>query len=58
MTRTRALAFSVIPFAVLLAALVVRPARWDGIHVAELGLTMFGFGLWAIARAQLAMHFR
>jgi protein-S-isoprenylcysteine O-methyltransferase Ste14 len=56
-TRTRALAFTVFPFVVLLAALVVRPARWDGIHVAALGLTMFGFGLWAIARAQLGDSF-
>ena len=57
MTRRRALAFTVIPLVVFLAALAVRPAQWDAIRVTELVLTICGFGLWAIARAQLGDSF-
>ena len=58
MTRIRALVFAVIPLGAFLAALVMRrPVHWDAIDVAELGLTIVGFGLWAIARAQLGDSF-
>jgi protein-S-isoprenylcysteine O-methyltransferase Ste14 len=51
------LAFAVIPIGAFVAAMIMRPARWGASHVAELGLTMFGFGLWAVARAQLGDSF-
>ena len=53
-----ALAFTVIPLVATTAALVVlRPAHWDAIRITELVLTIFGFGLLTIARAQLGNSF-
>ena len=54
----QALAFTVLPLVLLPAALVaLRPAHWDAIRVSGLVLTVFGFGLLAIARAQLGNSF-
>jgi protein-S-isoprenylcysteine O-methyltransferase Ste14 len=52
-----ALAFTVPPVAFTAALVVLRPAQWDVMHVAGLLLTIFGIGLWAIARAQLGSSF-
>ena len=47
-----------IPFAVIPAAVVVlRPAHWDAMRVTGLVLTIVGFGLLTIARAQLGNSF-
>jgi protein-S-isoprenylcysteine O-methyltransferase Ste14 len=54
----QALAFSVIPLAVIPAALVVlRPAQWDAMRVTGLFLTIVGFALLTVARVQLGNSF-
>lgn len=54
----QALQFSVIPFVVIPAALVVlRPAHWDAMRATGLVLTIVGFGLLTIARVQLGNSF-
>jgi len=54
----QALAFTVIPFVVIPAALVMaRPAHWDAIPVTGLILTIVGFALLTVARVQLGNSF-
>ena len=54
----QALQFSVIPFVVIPAALVVlRPAHWGAMHLTGLALTIIGFGLLTVARVQLGTSF-
>lgn len=54
----QALRFSVIPFVVIPAALIVlRPTHWDAMRVTGLVLTIVGFGLLTMARVQLGNSF-